>query len=178
MPPRSQDHPPIAALALLLLACALVGCATVPMATPEEDRRIKSLVPPADAALVYLYRHETLGYSVHMDVTMDGYPAGQTVAKSFMVWTLAPGRHVLVSKAEEDNTMALDVAAGRRYFVWQEVKMGALYARSKLHLMPDAQGLKEMNECELVKMPRPRPVPPPAAAPPVKETPAAEPGKS
>lgn len=165
-----------------LLGLALVGCATVPMASPEEDRRIKNLVPPSESALVYLYRHETFGYAVKMDVSLDGYPAGQTVARSFMVWQVQPGPHVIVSKAEEETTLALNTLPGKRYFVWQEVKMGALYARSKLHLVPEAEGLRGVKDCALVKMPAPhrapRPSPPvspptpPPAAPAVTSPPA------
>jgi hypothetical protein len=158
-----------AAAAIALLGLALSACATVPMASPDEDKRIKSLVPPNDAGLVYLYRNESFGGGVHMDVTMDGWPSGQTGPNTFMVWQVVPGTHVIVSKAENDSTIGIDVRAGQRYFVWQEVKMGALYARSKLQLVSEREGMKGVNECQLVKMPvaRPRPAaPPPAPAPP------------
>lgn len=106
------------------------------------------------------------GYGVHMDVSLDGIPAGQTVWDSFMVWEVSPGQHYLLSKAENDSMIPIFVASGRRYFVWQEVKMGLLFARSELHQVSDPQGLSGVSECKLVQMRSfPRRAPIPAAVP-------------
>jgi len=150
----------------------LAGCATVPMAAPADSARLKRLAAPPDAAVVYLYRNESFGADIHMDVEIDGRAAGQTVAKSYMVWQLPPGGHRLVSQAENDTELILQVMPGRRYFVWQEVKMGVLSARSQLHQVPDAQGQAGVDECELIRMPLPLPPnpqpPEPAPAPPAQ----------
>jgi hypothetical protein len=162
----------IASATSLLWLAVMSGCASVPMAAPEDSARMKRLPAPPDAALIYLYRNETIGYSVHMDVSLDERPYGQTVAKTFMVWEVPPGSHRLLSKAENDSAITLTVAPGGRYFLWQEVKMGLMYARSNLQLVSDARGQSGVDECELVKMPLPRPraprppPPPPATAPP------------
>jgi len=159
-----------------LLGLTLWGCATVPMASVEEDLRVKNLAPPPDAALIYLYRNEFAGYAIHMDVSLDGIPAGQTVWDSFMVWEVSPGQHYLLSHAENDSMIPLFVQPGRRYFVWQEVKMGLFMARSELQLVPEPKGLSGVNDCKLVQMrsyprrapipaPPPAPMPPPAPAP-------------
>jgi|KBSMisStaDraftv2_1062788.scaffolds.fasta_scaffold256413_1 hypothetical protein len=153
---------------------ALAGCATVPMAAPADSARLKRQAPPPDAALVYLYRNESIGAGVHMDVQLDGRPAGQTVAMSYMVWQVPPGSHRLVSIAENDYDLTIDTEPGRRYFVWQEVKLGIMFARSRLQQVSASQGQAGVDECELVQMPLPpppnvRPPPPapaPAAAPP------------
>jgi hypothetical protein len=148
----------------------LAGCATVPMAAPADSARLKRLAAPPDAAVVYLYRNESFGAAIHMDVELDGRPAGQTVAQSYMVWQVAPGRHRLVSRAENDHDLTIDTAPGRRYFVWQEVKMGILSARSRLQQVAESQGQAGVDECELIQMPLPPPrsvrppAPPPAAA--------------
>ena len=171
MPPTSTKR----ALALIALAALpLIGCATVPMASAEEDLRVKKLVPPVDAALIYLYRNESFGAGVHMDVLMDGWAAGQTVANTYMVWQVRPGVHMVTSKAENDTSIGVDTVAGHRYFIWQEVKMGVMYARSRLQLVSDAEGLKGVNECKLVQMPRPsqRSNQPPAQPPPKPSPPA------
>jgi hypothetical protein len=158
-----------AGTSLAITALALmggVGCASVPMAPAQVSAQMKRWPAPPDAAVVYLYRNESFGAAVSMDVTLDGRPYGQTVAKTFMVWEIAPGAHQLVSKAENDDTLTIDVRPGRRYFVWQEVKMGVLIARSRLHPVSDAQGQAGVDECELIRMPlprRPTPSAPPAA---------------
>lgn len=134
------------------------------MASAEDDLRMKNLAVPEGAGLVYLYRNETLGYSISMPVTMDGVADGTTVAKTFMIWQLAPGTHTVTSEAE--NTTRLDIAVmpGGRYYVWQEVKAGVWKARSQLQLVPATTGQAGVNECHLIKMRLPSP-PRPAAAP-------------
>ncbi|MCH7373293.1 DUF2846 domain-containing protein [Aeromonas sp. MR16] len=43
----------------------------------------------------------------------------------------APGSRISY-KSENDATLTLSTEAGKNYYVWQEVKMGLLMARSKL----------------------------------------------
>ena len=133
---------------------------------------MKSLLAPPNAALVYLYRNESMGAAVKMAVLMDGANSGETVSKTYMVWQVVPGRHALVSKAENDSQIDLLAEPGRKYYVWQEVKMGILYARSKLQLVSAAQGAQGVNECKLVRMPGA-----PAVAPPRIYSPGSTPGQ-
>jgi hypothetical protein len=39
--------------------------------------------------------------------------------------------------------------ANKLYYIWQEVKMGMMYARNKLHLVNESQGQKGVLESEL-----------------------------
>jgi hypothetical protein len=136
-----------------MVGSATAGCASVPLATPQEDFRVKSLAPPADAGLVYLYRNESLGAAIRMSVLVDGVYAGDTAAQTYMVWQLRPGAHFLISKTENDSRLDFFVEPGRRYYVWQEVKMGLLSARSDLKLVPDNVGQGALAGCKLVQMP-------------------------
>ena len=154
---------------LVLLCLGALGCATVPMASTADDARMKQWRASPETSLIYVYRNEMIGYSVHMDVDLDGRRYGATVARSYMVWEVPPGRHMLVSHAENDTSLVIDTLPGQRYFVWQEVKMGILYARSGLQLVPEAAGAQGLGECNLVLMPLPvpraaPPPPPPEAA--------------
>jgi hypothetical protein len=161
-----------------LVGVALAGCASVPMASAEDDARIKRLVPAADAGLIYLYRSEVFGAAIHMDVTMDGRYSGATVAKSFMIWEVAPGVHTLVSRAENDSPIQINVQPGGRYFVWQEVKMGLLSARSQLQQVSESEGLSGVGACKLIQMELPRRLPPPGAGPPPAAPPPPGPPRS
>jgi hypothetical protein len=150
-------------VALVLVAMSAAGCATVPMATKENSAHWKATSPAPGTALVYLYRNETLGYAIHMDVELDGKFWGQTVSKSYMIWQLRPGRHRLLSKAENDSELVLNVLPGGRYYVWQEVKMGLMSARSQLQEVSPVTGQSGLDECQLIEMPLP---PPPSRQPP------------
>ncbi len=97
---------------------------------------------------------------------------GDTASKTFLVATLAPGPHALVSKAENDARLDFTAESGKNVFVWQEVKMGLLMARSQLHLLDDASAQARIAECSLAlgetvapPQPAPQPAKEPAAIP-------------
>jgi hypothetical protein len=128
------------------------GCASVPMASPELDLAAKRFdKPSADRAHLYLYRNETFGAAIKMPVMLNGQWIGDTASKTFLLLPVAAGSHTLVSKTENDSTLSVKAEAGKSYFVWQEVKMGLLAARSELHLMDEAQGRAGVLECSLAQ---------------------------
>ena len=136
---------------LLASTVLVTGCASVPMASAERDAQTKTFSVKPDKANIYVYRNESMGAAVKMDVDFDGKPIGQTVAKSYFALEVAPGKHTLISKAENDSTLDVAAEAGKNYFIWQEVKMGILYARNKLQLVDDATGKTGVSECKLIE---------------------------
>lgn len=139
--------------ALVLAAVLLVtGCASVPMASKDVDAKAKQFAPSRDGtANLYIYRNEIMGAAIKMPVLIDGMAAGDTVANGYIFRTLPAGSHIIVSKAENDSTLTIEMLAGQNYFVWQEIKMGVLYARSKLHQVDEATGEKGVKECSLIE---------------------------
>ncbi|MFG6447761.1 DUF2846 domain-containing protein [Roseateles sp. BYS180W] len=138
-------------IALAAIAINLVGCASVNMGSPGQDAAAKKFVAPANAAGVYIYRNETMGAAVKMDVEVNGKAVGQTAANTFLYKEVAPGKTTVTSKAENTDTVEIDAKPGVLYYIWQEVKMGALYARTKLHLVSEAEGKKGVNETKLAE---------------------------
>lgn len=129
----------------------LTGCASIPMASVEQDTQAKTFAVKPDKANIYLYRNESLGGAVRMDVLLDGKPVGKTSAKTYMKLEVAPGQHTLMSKAENDDVLNISTDAGKNYFVWQESKMGILYARNLLHLVDEKTGKAGVEECKLIE---------------------------
>ncbi|MBV5336914.1 MAG: DUF2846 domain-containing protein, partial [Deltaproteobacteria bacterium] len=86
---------------------------------------------------------------VKMDVAVDGQPIGQTVAKSYLYKEVFPGKHTVSSTAENTDSVEFDAKAGTLSYIWQEVKMGLLYARNKLHLVDEAEGKNGVLESNL-----------------------------
>lgn len=141
-----------ALFALSIVAVAgLSGCASVPMATPEEDAKAKEFVAVSGKSNIYIYRNESLGAAVKMPVLIDGVSVGDTVADSYILRTMDPGKHTILSKGENDSTLELDAKANTNYYVWQEIKMGVFSARSNLHNVDDATGKAAVSECKLIK---------------------------
>lgn len=141
----------LAVLVLLLAVSLLTGCASVPMASPEHDAQAKSFAVQPDKSNIYLYRNESMGGAVKMDVVLDNKPVGLTVAKSYMKLEVSPGQHTIISKAENDDVLNINTEAGKNYFVWQEVKMGILYARNLMHLTDEQTGKAGVMECRLIE---------------------------
>jgi uncharacterized protein YceK len=144
-------RPIIIAIAATL---ALAGCATVPMGDATQDTAAKTFSVPAGKSALYIYRNERIGAGVTMDVTLDGRLLGQTAAKTYLHAVVTPGRHVITSKAENTDTLEVVTRPGQATYVWQEVKMGILYARNKLQLVDEATGRQGVAESALAAPPR------------------------
>ncbi len=140
----------ISKTALTALAlCAIAGCASVPMGDPALDASLKTFATKPGVAGLYIYRNENFGAALRMDVEVDGQPLGQTAAKTYFYKEVPPGKHVVTSRSENNDTIDVDTAGGKLYFIWQEVKMGLLYARTKLNLMGEEEGKKGVLESKL-----------------------------
>lgn len=134
----------------LLLTLLMSGCATVPMASSLEDAEAKLFKTNPDKSTLYIYRNEMLGGAVKMEVDLNGEYIGTNVAQTYIKKEVNPGKHTLVSHAENDDTLTIETQKNRNYFIWQEVKMGVLYARTKLTLVTDEIGRAGVKECKLV----------------------------
>lgn len=135
--------------ALVFITASLVGCASVNMGDAGQDAAAKSFAAPAGKAAVYIYRNESIGAGVKMDVEIDGRAVGQTAARTYLYKQLDPGRHTITSKSENTDSIEIEAKPGALHYIWQEVKMGVLYARTKLHLVDEAQGRKGVLETKL-----------------------------
>lgn len=137
------------AITLATAALVLSGCASVPMGDPQRDAALKTFKVAPDKAGIYIYRNETMGAAVKMDVAVDGKPLGQTAAKTYLYKDVAPGKHTVTSTAENSDTVEVDVKPGTVAYIWQEVKIGFGSARTKLNLMSEADGRKGVLESSL-----------------------------
>lgn len=136
-------------LIVLAFASVLAGCASVPMGDPKQDAALKTFTAKPDVAGIYIYRNENMGAAIKMDVEVDGQNIGQTAAKTYLYKEVAPGKHIVTGKAESNSSVEVNAVAGKLYYIWQEVKMGLMYAGNKLHLVDEAEGQKGVKETSL-----------------------------
>ena len=141
-----RNHAVIAALALAVLVS---GCASVPMADPAQDQAAKAFTVSPGKSKIYVFRNESMGAAITMDVFIDGRPLGQTVAKTYLVTEVDPGPHKLMGKSENEHLIDLTTIAGRIHYVWQEVKMGLMYARNQLQVVDEKTGREGVLESKL-----------------------------
>jgi hypothetical protein len=139
------------AVVVLLSMLMLGACASVDLAPPAEDARAKAMQPPSGKALVYIYRHETMGAAIKMNVMVNGKLLGQTASKTYFVVAVPPGPVNIASLAENTSELTVQASAGNKYFVWQEVKMGAWSARSALSEQGESRGMEGVTASKLIQ---------------------------
>ena len=136
-------------LVISVATMALTGCASVPMADEKQDQALKAFTVAPDKAGLYIYRNESIGAGVKMTVSVDGQTIGQTAAKTYLFREVTPGRHTVSSAAENTDSLEVNARPGTLTYIWQEVKMGMLYARTRLHLVDEATGRQGVRESRL-----------------------------
>ncbi|MGA7750160.1 MAG: DUF2846 domain-containing protein [Gallionella sp.] len=139
---------------LVLLAGALIvllsGCASVPMASLDQDTKAKDFSPLLGKASLYIYRNENFGGAFPMTVSVNGKTLGQTAARTYFRLNLNPGKYTITSNAENVSNLDLTVDAGMNYYVWQEVKMGMWSAGSLLQQVDESKGRAGVTESKLI----------------------------
>jgi hypothetical protein len=130
------------------LVVLLTGCASVPMASLEDDAKAKLFSAKPDKSNIYVYRNESFGGAIPMTVSLNGKVAGQSGPTTYFMWEVAPGLHEIASHAETVSNLQLTTQPGKSYYVWQEVKMGLFMARSQLQQVDEETGRKGVLECK------------------------------
>jgi hypothetical protein len=126
------------------------GCATVPMASKEADATAKKFKEPTEgSAGVYIYRNEVMGAAIRMNLFVDDKLIGPTTAKTYHYVEIAPGNHTFKGSSENDSIIDVEAIANKLYYIWQEVKMGFMYARNKIQLVDEITGQNGVMESEL-----------------------------
>jgi hypothetical protein len=133
-----------------ILVMLLSACASVPMASMEQDAKAKTFTAPPERAALYIYRNENFGGVVPMTITVNGKVVGRTAAQTYFMFNVLPGTYKVESHAENTSTLSVAAEAGKNYFVWQEVKMGLLMARSLLQQVDDKTGRAGVMESKLI----------------------------
>lgn len=133
---------------LLAMLVLVTGCASVPMASLDDDAKAKAFSVKPDKSSIYVYRNETFGSAITMTVALDGKVAGQSGPQTYFLWEVEPGNHEVASHTENVSTLKLTTEAGKAYYVWQEVKMGMWMARSLLQQVDEETGRKGVLECK------------------------------
>ena len=139
--------------AVVAIVSLLSGCASVPMASPEQDAARKQFTAPAaDKSGIYVFRNSFVGQALRKRVSVDGTVLGESANKTYFYKEVAPGNHTLATESEfGDNSITLKTDGGKNYFVRQYIKMGAFVGGAALELVSDEEGKKEVLNCNLAK---------------------------
>ena len=104
---------------------------------------------PADKALVFVIRPTLWGNKIQTKLAVDGQWKGVNRGNNYFFFTLDPGEHYFCSDSENRSVLALNVEAGKTYYLQQKIRVGFWKARNKLAVLDEAEGKKGLADCHL-----------------------------
>ena len=143
-------------LALIALASSFfIGCASVPMETPEKSEKAKLFnAPSSGTSGIYIFRKDTpVGAALKKDVWIDNKCIGET-AKGIFFYSEVEGdkEHAISTESEfSPNDKVVKTNAGELYFFQQYIKMGAFVGGANLEQFDAEQGKQEVSKLKLAK---------------------------
>jgi len=132
---------------IVLATFTAFGCATLPstgvMKAETENYQLPQL-PPEGKAIVYVVRPSQLGtiirFNVFLDDQEDKSEMGYTRGAQYIYFTVVPGEHKVLSKAENWAELAFTGKAGDVLFIQQDPVMGIIMARNNIMRIDDLIG--------------------------------------
>ena len=139
--------------AALISVSLVTGCASVPMASKEEDAALKQFSKPTeDKAGLYIYRDSSVGQALKKNVYVDGKLVGETANKVYFYKEVTPGEHKISTESEfSENDASFNAKAGQNYFAEQYIKMGVFVGGAGVKMVSETEGKSAVKECELAK---------------------------
>lgn len=140
-------------LVLLVISLLLIGCAGGPKAPQEQDVQAKKFIVPTDnTANLYIYRNESFGGAINMDILIDNVRIATTGPDTYIMANLEAGKHKVEGIAAEGTSILnVDLQPNTNKFVWQEVKMGVFAARNLLKEVSEKEGKAGVLESKLLQ---------------------------
>jgi hypothetical protein len=131
----------------------LLGCASVRMASKEEDTALKEFkLPPPDRVGLYIFRNSFLGQALTRPLYVDGNLIGETANGVYFYVDLSPGKHFISTESEfGKNSVVFEAEAGKNYFAEQYIKMGIFSGGSDVEMVDEKVGMQQVLECELAE---------------------------
>ncbi len=120
-------------LLLLVGACCLLfagGCSPSRMIAKEPCPDLRGIKPPAGKSALVVGRTTILGGAVNIDNYVDRKFTGTTRGRGFFATTVEPGQHYAVADAENFDSALLNFEPDKTYYLFQEIRMGILAART------------------------------------------------
>jgi Protein of unknown function (DUF2846) len=141
---------PIKSFILASMLALSASCASVPMASAEQDAASKTFAEPAAGkAGLYVYRRDAfVGQALKKDVFIDGVLIGETASGVFFHRPISPGSHTLSTESEfSANDLEFIAEPRMNYFFEQYIKMGVFVGGANLMAMDEEAGKKGVLEC-------------------------------
>ena len=132
-------------LAGLVIALALVACASTPQASPERDAEAKQFRTHPGYSTLYIYRPEVEGNMDWQETVLyvDNRMIGGTLPQTFYVVHVEPGTHLLAGIAGDQGRFKLVTRPDELYLVELRESGGV----SRYRLVEAETGKRVIREC-------------------------------
>ena len=135
-------------LSALFKSTAIVAAS--PFASAQDDAIAKRFETDPDKAIIYVYRDQRfLGSQAVLPVIVDGQVAGTTALRSYFMWSLEPGEHLIsaITPANEAS-VKLTTEAGALYYIRQKALFGFNSPGVSLELTNNETGRSAVLKCQ------------------------------
>lgn len=146
----------IVKIAICIMVSVLAGCATLPSADQmKADVANYTLpqLPKSGKAIVYVVRPSSVGTLIRFNVFVDDKKPesemGYTRGSQYIYFNVEPGKHTILSKAENWAQVEINAKAGDIFYIQQQAKMGIIMARNDLFTLPAYQGKYQVKRLKL-----------------------------
>lgn len=137
-------------LQLFFFLFVFCGCVGAKQYVPMPD--LSAPIANADHGRIVLLRPTHFGTAVSIKVHEGIRIIGVTGPNSFLAWERQAGRTSIVSEAENDDVLDLELEKGQTYYIQQHIQLGLVTARSELELLPEEKGLEMLGKCKAPKI--------------------------
>lgn len=130
----------------------LVGCASVPMESPENDALAKQFNPPSEGnAGLYIYRTTGPGSALKKDIWLNDNCVGASAQNVFFYEEVLGGKEHKVSTQSEFsvNDLLVKTEPNKHYFVKQYIKMGVFVGGANLKLIDESTGKEAVSKLKM-----------------------------
>jgi len=135
-----------------LIMAIISGCASVPKASSVQDHQAKLFKTHPQKSNLYIYRGHAQGVSIEMPLEINGWHVATNLGKTYIKLQVAPGKHRIISRADNSDRLILATQKNKNYFIFQDVKVGSSGTLTKLNFVTEAVGQAGVNECEMISL--------------------------
>jgi uncharacterized protein DUF2846 len=129
-------------LTAALFGSLLSGCATVPMASDNEDVLAKSFpTPSVGKSGLYIYRDSIVGGALKKNIYVDGEMIGESAPNMYFYKLVPAGEHKLGTESEfSENYLSILTEPEKNYFIRNYIKMGLFVGGANLEQVEESKG--------------------------------------
>ena len=139
---------------VIILSSIFVGCASVPLESPENQATAKNFQAPQQGSSgLYIYRNGSFGGALKKDVWVDGNCIGETAPNIFFYQEVTAGKEHTISTESEfsPNNLLVKTESGKNHFIEQYIKMGAFVGGAGLKEVTEDEGKKIVSDLKMAK---------------------------